>query len=112
MLKLQPKLIQKLGHTGVELKIVNGSLLQIQVVNAPDSEIPVRSRQEKAIQIARFAYQEMEPDSGLSNISVSFVTRWSFLLFHTQSVDGSVTIPVASLRTGPSRTAPSLIRPL
>ena len=98
LLRLQARLSQKLGHAGIELTIVNGNLLRIQVVNSSLSQLPARERQLKSSEIAKFAYDAFESRSLLSNILVIFTTKRSYLfLIHTEVVDSSILYPVKAL---------------
>lgn len=98
LMQLQVQLAQKLGHTQLDLQIINGSLLRIEVVNSALSKLPARERQAKSLEIAQFAYNSMASRSLLSNILVVFSTKRSYLLLiHTQVVDSHVLYPVKVL---------------
>jgi hypothetical protein len=102
--KLKPRLVERLGHQGIELTIVNGTLLRILVVNSPLSSLAPSEKQAKSLEIAKFAYEVLGPGSGLSNIAVAFATKRPYLfLFQTQTVDSDLTFPVSALASSPDR---------
>jgi hypothetical protein len=102
--KLQAQLVQKLGHAGIQLAIVNGNLLRIQVVNSPFSNLPAKEKQLKSLEIAKIAYEVLESRSRLSNILVAFSTKRSYLfVIHTETVDSAINFPVSALAPKPAR---------
>lgn len=97
LLKLQAELIRRFGLTGVELQIVNLRILQINIINSAYPGLSPQERQAKCLDLARFAYEAMEPRSGLTNVVVNLLTRVNFMIGGSQLTHGSINFPVSIL---------------
>ena len=105
--ELQQKLYAEFGEEAIGLNLLNDERLTITLVNSP-SQVDAIEREKRARAMATFAYASYSGRTKLSLVSVVFVARRSYIVFHSTSHKGIYPFPAAELAApAPSSSAPA-----
>lgn len=85
---LQKQLQQQTGQSGIGVNLNNGSYLNISFVNSPLAKLPADQKKAKALEVARFAYNDWPKRSELSSVTVIFQTSYDVgPVYYNNSMD-------------------------
>jgi len=98
MARIQAELQKKLGQGDVQIMIMNGSMLQLKVINSNLSALRPPEAQAKCLEIAKFAHDSYAGRSNLQAVSVAIATKKSYLfLLHFEQVHMAMSFPAKVL---------------
>ena len=106
--QLQSDLVTQTRESNISVRIVNGRYLTIGLINSDLKDLPAGPKKEKALEIAKYAFDHYKDRDRLEAVGVSFVVYKSYVIFHyTNSTDcynfRTTLLKASTERNGPER---------
>ena len=98
----QAAVVKVAGTPLVQINLMNGKYLSVGIVNSPLGTLPREDRQEKALELARAAFQALPGREKLQNVRVTFVIQERrFLVVNYTEATDSFTFAPGELTAAP-----------
>jgi hypothetical protein len=101
--KVQAQVTKDAGTNNVNVRLMNGAYLQIEIVNTSWNDKPGDEKKAKAQEIARSAYAAYGPKAELRGMSVAFVIQKDYLgFFHYSNSTDAYSFDVSGAQASPA----------
>ncbi len=103
---LQKQLQQQTGQTGINVNLNNGSYLNISFINSSLAKLPGDQKKAKALEVARFAFNDWAKRADLSSVTVIFQTSYDVGPVHYSNSMDNFSFQPSELATAAAPTSP------
>jgi len=99
LMQLRANLQQQTREDAVEVHLNNGTHLVVSLLNSSLAKLPTDKKQAKALEIAKYAYQDWPQRDGLTKITVVFETKYDLGVVHYSNAIDNYSFDPAKLKS-------------
>jgi hypothetical protein len=99
LMQLRANLQHQTGEDAVEVHLNNGTYLIVSLLNSSLAKLPTDRKQAKALEIAKYAYQDWPQRDALTKITVVFETKYDLGIVHYANAMDNYSFDPAKLKS-------------
>ena len=106
VVRLQQQLQQQTGQPGLTVRLNNRRYLVINFVNSPLAKLPADQKKNKALEVARLAYQDWPKRTELASVTVVFASNYDVGPLHYSNSLDNFEFQISELAANDVSTSP------